>query len=130
MRKNEKQCYNYLFKCIENVQNKYPNDTDVQHLMYAFCKLTTVDLPYYPDPITDTQSDAINNTKEYSIDNRHLEFSDELEIAAELKIFNKTQFYASKDLGGITVYIDKAMKLLAFYDYEMQCGTVFDEAVV
>ena len=81
--------------------------------------------------ITDEESEKINNTKVYTIDYSDREYSDELEVLAELAIFNQTQFYASRDLGGLTVYYANPervpAKLIAFYDYEQQRGTVFGD---
>ena len=82
--------------------------------------------------ITDEESEKINNTKVYTVDYSDREYSEELEVLAELDIFNQTQFYASRDLGGLTVYFAKPennepAKLVAFYDYEQQRGTVFGD---
>jgi len=78
--------------------------------------------------LTDAQEKAINSTTNYTIDFEQHEYSDQLEVIAEMTIANVTQFDKSEDLGGLTVYY-KADKLVAFYDYEQQLGTVFKEAI-
>jgi hypothetical protein len=78
--------------------------------------------------LTDAQEFAINNVANYTIDFEQHEYSDQLEVIAEMTIANVTQFDKSDDLGGLTVYF-KADKLVAFYDYEQQRGTIFTEAV-
>lgn len=78
--------------------------------------------------LTDAQEFAINNVSKYTIDFEQHEYSDQLEIIAEMTIANVTQFDKSDDLGGLTVYF-KENKLVAFYDYEQQRGTIFTEAV-
>ena len=78
--------------------------------------------------LTDAQEFAINNVANYTIDFEQNEYSDQLEVIAEMTIANVTQFDKSDDLGGLTVYF-KANKLVAFYDYEQQRGTIFTEAV-
>ena len=45
-----------------------------------------------------------------------------------MTIANVTQFDNSDDLGGLTIYY-KSDKLVAFYDYEQQRGTIFTEPV-
>jgi len=80
--------------------------------------------------LTASQELAINSTKQYSIDFRERnEDIDVLETVADMQILNETQFRDFEDLGGLTVYF-KAHKLVAFYDYEMQVGTVFKDPVV
>jgi hypothetical protein len=78
--------------------------------------------------LTDAQEFAINNVANYTIDFEQHEYSDQLEVIAEMTVANVTQFDKSEDLGGLTVYF-KADKLVAFYDYEQQRGTIFTEAV-
>jgi hypothetical protein len=78
--------------------------------------------------LTDAQEFAINNVVNYTIDFEQHEYSDQLEVIAEMTVANVTQFDKSEDLGGLTVYF-KADKLVAFYDYEQQRGTIFTEAV-
>jgi hypothetical protein len=78
--------------------------------------------------LTDAQEFAINNVANYTIDFEQHENSDQLEVIAEMTVANVTQFDKSEDLGGLTVYF-KADKLVAFYDYEQQRGTIFTEAV-
>jgi hypothetical protein len=78
--------------------------------------------------LTDAQEFAINNVVNYTIDFEQHEYSDQLEVIAEMTVANVTQFDKSEDLGGLTVYF-KASKLVAFYDYEQQRGTIFTEAV-
>ena len=78
--------------------------------------------------LTDTQEQAINSVTNYTIDFEQHEYSDQLEVIAEMTIANVTQFDKSSDLGGLTVYY-KTDKLVAFYDYEQQRGTIFTEAV-
>ena len=129
----QQQHFQYLFSAIDKVYSKYSDDADVKHLYYAFNKLqTNVNDGNIVHQITDEESDKINNTKVYSIDYSDREYSEELEVLAELDIFNQTQFYASRDLGGLTVYFAKPennepAKLAAFYDYEQQRGTVFGD---
>ena len=129
----QQQHFQYLFSAIDKVYSKYSDDADVKHLYYAFNKLqTNVNDGNIVHQITDEDSDKINNTKVYSIDYSDREYSEELEVLAELDIFNQTQFYASRDLGGLTVYFAKPQnnekaKLVAFYDYEQQRGTVFGD---
>ena len=129
----QQQHFQYLFSAIDKVYSKYSDDADVKHLYYAFNKLqTNVNDGNIVHQITDEDSDKINNTKVYSIDYSDREYSEELEVLAELDIFNQTQFYASRDLGGLTVYLAKPQnnepaKLVAFYDYEQQRGTVFGD---
>lgn len=129
----QQQHFQYLFSAIAEVYNKYSDDADVKHLYYAFNKLqTSINEGNIVHQITDEESDKINNTKVYTIDYSDREYSDDLEVLAELAIFNKTQFYASRDLGGLTVYYAKPQnneqaKLVAFYDYEQQRGTVFGD---
>ena len=129
----QQQHFQYLFSAIDKVYSKYSDDADVKHLYYAFNKLqTNVTEGRIMHPITGEQSDKINNTKVYTIDYSDREYSDELEVFAELAIFNETQFYASRDLSGLTVYFAKPennepAKLVAFYDYEQQRGTVFGD---
>jgi len=128
----QQQHFQYMFSAIDKVYNKYSEDKDVQHLYYAFNKLqTNVNEGNIMHQITDEESEKINNTKVYTIDYSDREYSDELEVLAELDIFNQTQFYASRDLGGLTVYYAKPervpAKLIAFYDYEQQRGTVFGD---
>ena len=129
----QQQHFQYLFSAIDKVYSKYSDDADVKHLYYAFNKLqTNVNDGNIVHQITDEESDKINNTKVYSIDYSDREYSEELEVLAELDIFNQTQFYASRDLGGLTVYFAKPQnnekaKLVAFYDYEQQRGTVFGD---
>ena len=129
----QQQHFQYLFSAIDKVYSKYSDDADVKHLYYAFNKLqTNVNDGNIVHQITDEDSDKINNTKVYSIDYSDREYSEELEVLAELDIFNQTQFYASRDLGGLTVYFAKPennepAKLAAFYDYEQQRGTVFGD---
>ena len=129
----QQQHFQYLFSAIDKVYSKYSDDADVKHLYYAFNKLqTNVNDGNIVHQITDEESDKINNTKVYTIDYSDREYSEELEVLAELAIFNQTQFYASRDLGGLTVYFAKPQnnekaKLVAFYDYEQQRGTVFGD---
>ena len=129
----QQQHFQYMFSAIDKVYSKYSDDADVKHLYYAFNKLqTNVNDGNIVHQITDEESDKINNTKVYSIDYSDREYSEELEVLAELDIFNQTQFYASRDLGGLTVYFAKPQnnekaKLVAFYDYEQQRGTVFGD---
>ena len=128
----QQQHFQYMFSAINKVYVKYSDDADVNHLYYAFNKLqTNVNEGNIVHQITDEESEKINNTKVYTIDYSDREYSDELEVLAELAIFNQTQFYASRDLGGLTVYYAKPervpAKLIAFYDYEQQRGTVFGD---
>ena len=129
----QQQHFQYLFSAIDKVYSKYSDDADVKHLYYAFNKLqTNVNEGNIVHQITDEESEKINNTKVYTIDYSDREYSDELEVLAEMTIFNQTQFYASRDLGGLTVYYAKPQnnekaKLVAFYDYEQQRGTVFGD---
>lgn len=79
--------------------------------------------------LTESQELAINSLRQYTLDFRNrTESIEDLELIADATIMNQTQAKSYVDLGGITVYF-KDSKLVAFYDYEMQCGTVFDEAV-
>ena len=78
--------------------------------------------------LTASQEQAINSTTNYTIDFEQHEYSDQLEVIAEMTIANITQFDNSEDLGGLTVYY-KSDKLVAFYDYEQQRGTIFTEGV-
>lgn len=78
--------------------------------------------------LTDAQEFAINNVANYTIDFEQHEYSDQLEVIAEMTIANVTQFDKSDDLGGLSVYF-KTNKLVAFYDYEQQRGTIFTEPV-
>jgi NurA-like 5'-3' nuclease len=75
--------------------------------------------------ISDAQSNKINSTTLYSIDYSDVEYSYKLEEQAEEIISDQTNFDRSEDLGGILVYF-KDDELVAFYDYEMQKGTVYD----
>ena len=79
--------------------------------------------------LTDTQEQAINSVTNYTIDFEQHEYSDQLEVIAEMTIANVTQFDKSSDLGGLSVYY-KTDKLVAFYDYEQQRGTIFKDPVV
>jgi hypothetical protein len=84
--------------------------------------------------LTDAQSAQINNTKVYTIDysaeamqsynDTGDDLMDELEVRATNVILEQTAWDAREDLGGITVYF-KDNTLVAFYDYEQFCGTVF-----
>jgi len=84
--------------------------------------------------LTDAQSAQINNTKVYTIDysaeamqsynDTGEDLMDELEVRATNVILEQTAWDAREDLGGITVYF-KDNTLVAFYDYEQFCGTVF-----
>lgn len=78
--------------------------------------------------LTDAQEQAINSTANYTIDFEQHEYSDQLEVIAEMTITNISQFDNSEDLGGLTVYY-KSDKLVAFYDYEQQRGTIFTEGI-
>jgi hypothetical protein len=78
--------------------------------------------------LTDTQEQAINSVTNYTIDFEQHEYSDQLEVIAEMTIANVTQFDKSSDLGGLTVYY-KTDKLVAFYDYEQQRGTIFKDPI-
>jgi hypothetical protein len=78
--------------------------------------------------LTDAQELAINSVAHYTIDFEQHEYSDQLEVIAEMTIANVTQFDNSEDLGGLTVYY-KSDKLVAFYDYEQQRGTIFTESI-
>lgn len=81
--------------------------------------------------LTSEQEQMINSVKEYTYDFRDLDFnSEELTVKTELSIYNATQFSKSVDLGGLTVYYNKDNELVAFYDYEMQCGHIFETEVV
>ena len=129
----QQQHFQYMFSAIDKVYSKYSDDADVKHLYYAFNKLqTNVNEGNIVHQITDEESEKINNTKVYTIDYSDSVGSiEELEVLAELTIFNETQFFASRDLGGLTVYYAKPervpAKLVAFYDYEQQRGTVFGD---
>ena len=80
--------------------------------------------------LTASQEQAINSVTDYSIDYRERsEDEDMLETMADMTILNATQFRDFEDLGGLTVYF-KEGALVAFYDYEMQCGTVFKDPVI
>jgi hypothetical protein len=78
--------------------------------------------------LTDTQEQAINSVTNYTIDFEQHEYSDQLEVIAEMTIANVTQFDESSDLGGLSVYY-KTDKLVAFYDYEQQRGTIFKDPI-
>ena len=78
--------------------------------------------------LTDTQEQAINSVTNYTIDFEQHEYSDQLEVIAEMTIANVTQFDKSSDLGGLSVYY-KTDKLVAFYDYEQQRGTIFKDPI-
>lgn len=81
--------------------------------------------------LTSEQEQMINSVKEYTYDFRDLDFnSEELTVKTELSIYNATQFSKSVDLGGLTVYYNKDNELVAFYDYEMQCGHIFETETV
>jgi len=79
--------------------------------------------------LTAAQETAINSVAHYTIDFEQHEYSDQLEVIAEMTIANVTEFDNSDDLGGLTVYY-KTDKLVAFYDYEQQRGTIFKDPVV
>ena len=79
--------------------------------------------------LTAAQETAINSVAHYTIDFVQHEYSDQLEVIAEMTIANVTEFDNSDDLGGLTVYY-KSDKLVAFYDYEQQRGTIFKDPVV
>jgi uncharacterized protein (DUF4213/DUF364 family) len=79
--------------------------------------------------LTAAQETAINSVAHYTIDFEQHEYSDQLEVIAEMTIANVTEFDNSDDLGGLTVYY-KSDKLVAFYDYEQQRGTIFKDPVV
>ena len=76
--------------------------------------------------LTNAQSAQINSA-EYTI-NYEAEAEDTaeevLEARAEALIQEATAYTAREDLGGITVYL-RDNTLVAFYDYEQFCGTVF-----
>ncbi len=75
------------------------------------------------------QERAINTVSEYSIDFQDSdENPEQLELIADAQIMNKTQAKYFVDIGGLYVYY-KESKLVAFYDYEMQRGTIFEQAV-
>ena len=84
--------------------------------------------------LTDEQIAQINNTKVYTIDysaealqsydDTGDDLMDELEVRATNVILEQTAWDAREDLGGITAYF-KNNTLVAFYDYEQFCGTVF-----
>ena len=78
--------------------------------------------------LTAAQETAINSVAHYTIDFEQHEYSDQLEVIAEMTIANVTEFDNSDDLGGLTVYY-KSDKLVAFYDYEQQRGTIFKDPV-
>jgi hypothetical protein len=76
--------------------------------------------------LTHAQSAQINSA-EYTINyEAEAEHTDEevLEARAEAVIKEETQYTAREDLGGLTVYL-RDNTLVAFYDYEQFCGTVF-----
>jgi len=79
--------------------------------------------------LTAAQETAINSVAHYTIDFEQHEYSDQLEVIAEMTIANVTEFDNSDDLGGLTVYY-KTDKLVAFYDYEQQRGTIFKDPVI
>jgi hypothetical protein len=80
--------------------------------------------------LSEAQELAINSVTDYSIDFRERDDdADALELFADMQILNATQFRDFADLGGLTVYF-KEGALVAFYDYEMQCGTVFKDPVL
>jgi uncharacterized protein (DUF4213/DUF364 family) len=79
--------------------------------------------------LTAAQETAINSVAHYTIDFEQHEYSDQLEVIAEMTIANVTEFDNSDDLGGLTVYY-KSDKLVAFYDYEQQRGTIFKDPVI
>ena len=84
--------------------------------------------------LTDAQSNQINNTEVYTLDDEAEalqsyedtgeDLMDELEVRATNVILEQTGWDAREDLGGITVYF-KDNTLVAFYDYEQFRGTVF-----
>jgi hypothetical protein len=84
--------------------------------------------------LTDAQSAQINNTKVYTLDyeaeamqsynDTGEDLMDQLEVRATNVILEQTAWDAREDLGGITAYF-KDNTLVAFYDYEQFCGTVF-----
>jgi hypothetical protein len=84
--------------------------------------------------LTDAQIAQINNTKVYTIDysaealqsydDTGDDLMDKLEVRATNVILEQTAWDAREDLGGITAYF-KNNTLVAFYDYEQFCGTVF-----
>lgn len=79
--------------------------------------------------LTQSQEQAINSVTNYSIDFEAHEYSDQLEIIAEMTIANVTQFGVQEDLGGLTVYYNYNDDVVAFYDYEQQRGTIFKDPV-
>ena len=79
--------------------------------------------------LTAAQETAINSVAHYTIDFEQHEYSDQLEVIAEMTIANVTEFDNSDDLGGLTVYY-KSDKLVAFYDYEQQRGAIFKDPVI
>ena len=84
--------------------------------------------------LTDAQRAQINNTKVYTVDyeaealqsynDTGEDLMDQLEVRATNVILEQTAWDAREDLGGITAYF-KDNTLVAFYDYEQFCGTVF-----
>jgi hypothetical protein len=84
--------------------------------------------------LTDAQIAQINNTKVYTIDysaealqsydDTGDDLMDKLEVRATNVILEQTAWDAREDLGGITAYFKNNI-LVAFYDYEQFCGTVF-----
>ena len=84
--------------------------------------------------LTDAQSAQINNTEVYTLDyetealqsyrDTGDDLMDKLEVRATNVILEQTAWDAREDLGGITAYF-KDNTLVAFYDYEQFCGTVF-----
>ena len=79
--------------------------------------------------LTAAQETASNSVAHYTIDFEQHEYSDQLEVIAEMTIANVTEFDNSDDLGGLTVYY-KSDKLVAFYDYEQQRGTIFKDPMI
>ena len=79
--------------------------------------------------LTDAQSKQINAVApNYSIDYSDEDYEDSLETRADDYIAEVTGADVKEDIGGLCVYL-LGSEIVAFYDYEMQVGHVFESAV-
>jgi len=76
--------------------------------------------------LTDAQSAQINAVApNYSIDYTSEPYSEALETQADDYIAEVTGADVKEDIGGLCVYLS-GNEIVAFYDYEMQVGHVFN----
>lgn len=75
---------------------------------------------------TESHENAMNSVRKYT--HNFAKLSESQELLHERFEREFTEYDAMDDLGGVAVYF-KRNAFVAFYDYEMQLGHVFTEAV-